>query len=214
MGNIIWHPGVTRYISFFSQRAMDIYAKNFFLTFPKCDLHPEYALTAFRQLPHSSDLSWAKVVQEHHEDGSLHLHAILGFAKRIRIRDETYFDLYFGDKLYHGNYQAVKSLKDALAYVEKEGGACAEFGTVPSGGKKDSAYATALNTATSAQEFHSVLLELAPRDAVLYRGAILEFAERHYGGSGSGFDPVRPLQDFTVPVEMGNWITSNLNVCF
>lgn len=190
----------------------DIYARNYFLTWPKCELHPDYVISFLTSLKH--EVAWAIVAQETHEDGSFHLHAVCGFAKKTRIRDEEYFDLVYGDCVFHGNYQGCKSVKDAIAYCKKEDGIVSTFGTLPSTAK-GGAYATALHSSATAEEFKSTLLELAPRDAVLYAGAIDAFATKHYGGTGAGFEPRRPLSEFAVPAPLKDWAMSNLDgVCF
>jgi len=187
--------------------SFDIYAKNFFLTYPRCDLHPEYALEGFKSLHHGKYLAWGKVVQETHEDGSFHLHAVLGFCKKIRIRDSSYFDLSFGDEHFHGNYASTRSVKDALAYIEKEDGLSATFGEVPSSSRGRGAYGEALDSSTSTEEFYGKLLQLAPRDAVLYRESIMRFGDQHFGGGPpAGFEPVRSLDSFSaVPSVMKDW---------
>lgn len=189
---------------------MDIYAKNFFLTFPKCDLHPEYALQQFRSLHHASFLQWTFVVQEAHEDGSTHLHAVLSFNKRIRIRDETYFDLWFDDITYHGNYQACRSVKDTLAYLKKDPLASASWGPVPTG--SNNAWKVALDTSESQEQFLSQIREVDPMRYVLYYDKVKSYAESHYGGVGSGFGPVRCISDFILPESLERWTADQLNV--
>lgn len=193
---------------------MDLYAKNFFLTYPRCDLHPEYAIQGLQSIPHSEFLLFGKVAQETHEDGSLHLHAILGFSKKIRIRDERYFDLHFGDDCYHGNYQGCKSVKNSLAYIDKEGGPSASFGEIPSS-HKATAYARALASSKSADEFYQQLLATAPRDAVLYGDRIRDFGQHYFGGTQlPGFEPRRSLGDFRVPTPITDWVTENVCINF
>lgn len=184
----------------------DLHARNFFLTYPHCPLHPQYALAFFQTL--YPEATYIGVGQETHEDGDYHLHALVMLPKKTRIRDESYFDLFFGDEQYHGNYQAAKSPKDAACYIKKEGGAYAKVGITPV--KKGSAYRVAIDSAQSATEFRSKLLELAPRDAVLYSNAISSFAEIHFGGGGSGFQPVRNLSTFVVPDALQQWVDNEV----
>lgn len=196
----------------FSQRAMDIHAKNFFLTYPRCELHPEYALTAFRNLPHSEFLEWCHVVQEEHEDGGFHLHAVLHYKKRIRIRDAEYFDLFFGDERYHGNYQASKNVKHSLNYIRKDPLLEASFGQVPFDGVNP--WGVALDTAKSAEDFCSQIRAADPMRYVLYNDKIESFATRAFAGNPSGFEPARDLASFSVPAAMTDWYTNQLLVCF
>lgn len=195
----------------FSQRAMDIYAKNFFLTYPRCELHPEYALTAFRNLPHSEHLEWAHVVQEEHEDGGFHLHAVLHYSKRVRIRDAEYFDLHYGDECFHGNYQASKNVKHSLKYIRKDPILEASYGAVPFDGNNP--WAVALDSAKSAEDFCAQIRAADPMRFVLYNDKVESFAIRAFGGNPSGFDPVRDLGSFHVPAVLNDWYSQQLMVC-
>lgn len=196
---------------------MEIYAKNFLLTYPRCELHPEYVLQSLLSLQQSANLVWAKVVQEEHEDGGYHIHAVLGYDKRLRVRDSNYFDIYFDDVTYHGNYQACKSVGASLKYIGKDIILSAEHGEIPSEGKsgKTSAYALAMETAKSAEDYYQIIRANAPRDAALYENAIRMHAERHYGGgapAGYGPNPDRPYASFRTPAALQKWVDDELNV--
>lgn len=78
-------------------------AQSVFLTFPKCDMDPQVVLDALVEKMNSdlSDyapnaVSWAICAQEHHQDGSLHLHLVAKFAARYFTRDERCFDSIVG----------------------------------------------------------------------------------------------------------------------
>lgn len=63
-------------------------------------------------------LEWYIVCQEKHKDGSLHLHLALSFQEQFSSRDMKVFDKICGQ---HGNYQVMRNVRNAVAYVTKEG---------------------------------------------------------------------------------------------
>lgn len=63
-------------------------------------------------------LKYAVVCEEHHLDGTPHLHAVLVFEEKLNITACDFFDVFAGK---HGNYQACRSPKKALQYVIKDG---------------------------------------------------------------------------------------------
>lgn len=190
----------------------EINAKNFFLTFPRCPLHPEYALAHFVLLFPEAD--FLGIAQEEHQDGTPHLHALVCLPRKKHIRNPRHFDLEFDGVEYHGNYQSARNPAATLEYIKKEQGAFASMGTPPQKGIRGSAYRTALDSSSTAAEFSSKLLELAPRDAVLYSSAITTFARGYYGGSGSGFAPTRSVSDFITPTPLKDWLDQEVCIYF
>jgi len=93
-----------------------INARNLFLTYPKCDLEPEEALSLLRP---ELDFEDYVIAQEMHADGTPHLHVWLQARgkKKFNIRDATKLDLLH----HHGNYQAARSVSAIVKYVTKEG---------------------------------------------------------------------------------------------
>lgn len=89
-------------------------ARNIFLTYPKCELTKENLFDYFRA---QYELRYLLVSREKHEDGTDHIHAILGFIKKADIKNERYFDI----DPYHPNIQAIKNFNATKAYVKKDG---------------------------------------------------------------------------------------------
>lgn len=89
-------------------------AKGWFLTYPKCPIKKEDALTLFSTsgLP---EIAEYVIAEEEHEDGTPHLHCFLKFVRRIRFSKK--FDLLE----YHGNYQIAKSWRAVEKYCKKGG---------------------------------------------------------------------------------------------
>ena len=93
-----------------------INARNLFLTYPKCDLEPEEALSLLRP---ELDFEDYVIAQEMHADGTPHLHVWLQARgkKKFNIREPTKLDLLHP----HGNYQAARSVSAIVKYVTKDG---------------------------------------------------------------------------------------------
>lgn len=100
-------------------------ATTFFLTYPRCNLGHEQLHDALKLI---KPVVWARVAQEQHEDGGLHLHVCIRYGARVRTRsDARIFDV-MG---FHPNIQVPRKLKDVLEYCGKAGN-FRDFGPVPS----------------------------------------------------------------------------------
>lgn len=88
--------------------------KGWFLTWPRCAMKKEDALTVLKTngLP---DIVEYVICEEEHEDGSPHLHAFVKLAKKIRF-SQAAFDLLS----HHGHYEPAKSWAAVKRYVTKE----------------------------------------------------------------------------------------------
>ncbi len=64
---------------------------------------------------------WCVVAEEQHKTGEPHLHAVVKFARKMHISGTKGMKLLDSITGKHGNYQAVKSLKNTVSYVVKEG---------------------------------------------------------------------------------------------
>lgn len=92
-----------------------INARNYFLTYPQCAELPENLLSWL--VDQNETLLTCHVVQETHESGDFHLHALLRFEKKKDIRNAAFFD--FNGS--HPNIQACKNVGKSLSYLKKEG---------------------------------------------------------------------------------------------
>ncbi len=86
-------------------------ARNLFLTWPQCNTIPA---TVLERVKTGLDPEWAVVCQEHHADGSLHLHCVAHLKKNFHTRLPDCFDYLAGK---HGDYRAARNLTDVLKYV-------------------------------------------------------------------------------------------------
>lgn len=94
--------------------AFRLNARNVFLTYPKCDASRERLQEALSDLQ-PKPLQWA-IAREEHKDGTLHLHALVGYGAKVNIRDERHWDF----DGFHPHVEAVRSTKATLAYCQKE----------------------------------------------------------------------------------------------
>lgn len=96
-----------------------IQAKNIFLTYPQCSLPPSAALRLISILLENK-LDYGLCVQEKHEDGNLHLHAVLVMKTKFSTRNERFFDLKVNDTVKHPKIEPVKNLYNAVRYLFKD----------------------------------------------------------------------------------------------
>jgi len=86
-----------------------------FLTYPKCPAPKEHLMSFLQTFP---NYIGAVVAQEHHKDGSLHLHAFAKYRTRLTLKAST-FDFLYEAQSYHGNYQTAKSPKHVIRVSTK-----------------------------------------------------------------------------------------------
>lgn len=87
-------------------------AKNFFLTYPRCDMSKEDAAAL---LQHKLALDYLMVAAELHQDGTPHLHALITAKSKAKITNSNFFDLGH----FHGNYQTARKTDDVREYIMK-----------------------------------------------------------------------------------------------
>jgi hypothetical protein len=59
------------------------------------------------------------IALENHADGNLHAHVYLENKSKFSIRNSDFLNLLIENKIYHGNYQAVRSKKAVFQYITK-----------------------------------------------------------------------------------------------
>ncbi len=152
-----------------------IQAKNFFLTYPKCSLSKEEALSQLQSLNTPTNKKYLKICRELHENGEPHLHVLIQFEGKYVCTNQRFFDLVSPTRSahFHPTIQGAKGSSDVKSYLEKDGDTLewGEFqidGRSARGGQQSAndAYAQALNTGSKSEALN-VLRELAPKDYVL-----------------------------------------------
>lgn len=181
--------------------AVDYHAKQFFLTYPRCEADKE-ALRDFLVLECGGEDYI--IARETHEDGAYHLHAYIRFGRPKRVRDANYFDLRSGEHTYHPNIQTVRSPAACQKYVAKDGD---YISNIPVGQVKLS-YGEIIKNSSSASEFLATLEEQYPRDVVLNLARAEAYARYKW--------PVVPEQEpieftrFVIPDELQAWYEDNV----
>jgi len=100
-----------------------VYAKGYFLTYPKCDIPKETALGLIRQCDNHEIIEYV-VAEEKHEDGSPHLHAFIKYDKKVEWKP-TKWDI----SDFHGEYQVSRSWNAVKTYCKKDGNFIANIDT-------------------------------------------------------------------------------------
>lgn len=86
--------------------------KNFFLTYPKCTLEKDVAMTLIKA---KNETTYVAIASELHLDGTSHLHILICMKQKKNISNPLYFDL----NTFHGNYQVARDSDDVLTYIKK-----------------------------------------------------------------------------------------------
>lgn len=117
------------------QKSFRFTAKTLFATFPKCAITKETALANILA-EWGTNVNFAIVAAEKHEDGTPHLHCVIKFNNYVKSTKADFAD-FIGES--HGNYQSTKNLRAAIEYVKKDGD-YVTHGTVPFADKKVSKF--------------------------------------------------------------------------
>nr|UUV61245.1 C1 [Tomato mottle leaf curl virus] len=195
-------------------RRFRIHSKNYFLTYPKCSLTKEEALSQLLGLQTPVNKLFVRVARELHEDGEPHLHVLIQFEGKLQCTNERLFDLISPTRSahFHPNVQGAKSSSDVKSYVEKDGdfidhGVFQIDGRSARGGQQSAndTYAKVLN-AGSVMEALNILREEQPKDFLLQHHNIRSNLERIFQKAPEPWVPPFPLSSFTeVPEEMQEW---------
>lgn len=141
-----------------------------FLTYAQCDASIQEIYDFLNGI---KPLDWARVCRERHEDGNYHLHAVCKWTGRIQSRNERLFD--WNGK--HPNIQPVRSVKNALKYVAKDG-EFSDFGSVPACAGTDIDFLAAAATLSQAEYYKLALKHRLPYQ---YASKFWELGKRNDG---------------------------------
>jgi len=124
-----------------SSKKFEIGSKSIFLTYPKCDCDPDFAIDFFNK-KYGSQITYMCFSRENHEDGSLHMHGLVQGEPKFHIYSpftldivRPPFELEVGSN-WHGHYEGSKDAVKTLAYVKKHGN-FKEFGRFISNSRRD-----------------------------------------------------------------------------
>nr|AER09344.1 replication-associated protein [Cleome leaf crumple virus] len=191
-----------------------INARNYFLTYPKCSLTKEEALSQLQALATPTNKKFIKVARELHDNGEPHLHVLLQFEGKFKCQNQRFFDLVSPSRSahFHPNVQGAKSSSDVKSYVDKDGDTL-EWGTFQIDGRSarggcqsaNDTYAKVLNAESAAQALQ-ILREEQPRDFVLHLDKVQAHVQKIFAKAPEPWVPPFPLSSFTnVPDEMQSW---------
>ncbi|ADO40522.1 replicase [Bhendi yellow vein mosaic virus [India:Guntur OY112:2005]] len=200
-------------------KRFQIYSKNYFLTYPKCSLTKEEALSQIQNLNTPTNKKFIKICRELHENGEPHLHVLIQFEGKYKCQNQRFFDLVSPSRSvhFHPNIQGAKSSSDVKSYIDKDGDTLewGEFqidGRSARGGQQtaNDAYAAALN-AGSKSEALRVIRELAPKDYVLQFHNLNANLDRIFTPPLEVYvSPFLSSSFDQVPEELEEWVSENV----
>ncbi|AXU38898.1 replication associated protein [Hollyhock yellow vein virus] len=196
-----------------------INSKNYFLTYPKCSLTKEEALSQLQNLQTPTNKKFIKICKELHENGEPHLHVLIQFEGKYKCQNQRFFDLVSPSRSihFHPNIQGAKSSSDVKSYIDKDGDTLewGEFqidGRSARGGQQtaNDAYAQALNTGSKPEALR-VLRELAPKDYVLQFHNLNANLDRIFTPPLEVYvSPFLSSSFNQVPEELEEWVSENV----
>lgn len=101
---------------------------NLAFTYPKCPASPEFMLESLMMLFSAKKPLYVRVSQEHHLDGSAHLHCLVCLDGKVDIKNARYADVMYSNTVYHPNFKKAWDPAGWRDYIMKEGWNTAVFG--------------------------------------------------------------------------------------
>jgi len=94
-----------------------------YATYPQCDTDKETVVSNMTK-EWGEKLEYWIVCSEKHQDGNLHLHVLIKFKSKLRLRGANFADFLSKNaagKTYHGNYQTARDVHKIIDYIKKDG---------------------------------------------------------------------------------------------
>jgi len=107
-------------------------AKNIAATYSQCPIPPATVLESLMDLFSAQKPVFIQVSREHHQDGNMHLHALVCLSGRKQTRNARFADLTFESSTYHPNVKKSWDILGWKDYISKEGWDTAVFGAFES----------------------------------------------------------------------------------
>nr|WOL23972.1 C1 [Tomato yellow leaf curl virus] len=200
-------------------KRFQINCKNYFLTYPKCSLTKEEALSQLKNLETPTNKKYIKVCRELHENGEPHLHVLIQFEGKFKCQNQRFFDLVSPSRAahFHPNIQGAKSSSDVKSYVDKDGDTVdwGEFqidGRSARGGQQsaNNAYAAALNSGSKSEALR-IIKELIPKDYILQFHNLNSNLDRIFQEPPAPYiSPFLSSSFNQVPDELEVWVSENV----
>nr|AQT27332.2 replication associated protein [Cotton leaf curl virus] len=195
------------------------YSKNYFITYPKCSLTKEEALSQLLNIQTPTSKKYIRICRELHEDGTPHLHVLIQFEGKFKCQNKRFFDLVSPSRSahFHPDIQGAKSSSDVKSYIEEDGDILAwgnfQIDRRSARGRQQTAndaYAAALN-AGSKSEALRVIKELAPKDFVLQFHNLKANLDRIFQEALAPYiSPFSSSSFDQVPEELEEWVSENV----
>nr|QSS76692.1 C1 protein [Tomato curly stunt virus] len=199
-------------------KRFQIYAKNYFLTYPPCLLNKKEALSQIQNLYPTTNKKYIKICRELHEDGSPHLHVLIQFEGKYKCQNQRFFDLVSPTRSahFHPNIQGAKSSSDVKSYINKDGDTIewGEFqvdGRSARGGQQtaNDAAAEALNSG-SAEAAMAIIREKLPEKFIFQYHNLKSNLDRIFAPPLEVFvSPFLSSSFDRVPEELEEWACQN-----
>nr|WBU87167.1 replicase [Papaya leaf curl Bagalkote virus] len=200
-------------------KRFQINAKNYFLTYPKCNLTKEEALSQFLNLQTPTNKKFIRICRELHEDGTPHLHVLIQFEGKYKCQNNRFFDLTSPSRSahFHPNIQGAKSSSDVKTYMEKDGDIL-DHGVFQVDGRSaragcqsaNDAYAEAINSGSKTEALN-ILREKAPKDFVLQFHNLNSNLDRIFTPPMEVYvSPFSSASFDQVPAELEEWASENV----
>nr|WER78681.1 C1 [Tomato yellow leaf curl virus] len=200
-------------------RLFNIYAKNYFLTYPKCSLSKEEALSQLKPLETPTNIKYIKLCRELHKNEEPHLHVLILFKGKYQCKNQRFF--YLGSPTtsphFPLNIQGAKSSSDVKTYMEKDGdfidfGVFQVDGRSARGGQQSAndAYAEAINSGCKSEALY-ILKEKAPKDYILQFHNLSSNLDRIFSPPLEVYvSPFLSSSFNQVPDELEEWVAENV----
>nr|QSS76770.1 C1 protein [Tomato curly stunt virus] len=200
-------------------KRFQIYAKNYFLTYPHCSLNKEEALHQIQKLSTPTNKKYIKICRELHEDGSPHIHVLIQFEGKYKCQNQRFFDLVSPTRSahFHPNIQGAKSSSDVKSYIDKDGdtiewGDFQVDGRSARGGQQtaNDAAAEALNSG-SAEAAMAIIREKLPEKFIFQYHNLKSNLDRIFAPPLEVFvSPFLSSSFDRVPEELEEWAFQNV----
>nr|QSS76680.1 C1 protein [Tomato curly stunt virus] len=200
-------------------KRFQIYAKNYFLTYPHCSLIKKEALHQIQKLSTPTNKKYIKICRELHENGSPHIHVLIQFEGKYKCQNQRFFDLVSPTRSahFHPNIQGAKSSSDVKSYIDKDGDTIewGEFqvdGRSARGGQQtaNDAAAEALNSG-SAEAAMAIIREKLPEKFIFQYHNLKSNLDRIFAPPLEVFvSPFLSSSFDRVPEELEEWAFQNV----
>jgi len=198
-------------------------SKKFFLTYPQLDSEiqnlEEKAVVQFEKIFVKERREFEYLIaKEFHEDGNPHLHVYLSFSFPEGIYSASKLDLEIDGKIYHGNYQVVKSFHSTIQYIIKASESLENVITNIELPIFNNKYFTNIHEhlyevlmASGIDEAINILYKIYPKQAIQRGSTILNNLaladDFHTAQNRSNSEIVYSLNDFTgIPEKLNEWL--------